>query len=122
MAENQRFLKGLFKDTGHLDQPKATWRYALNAIIQTTKGAVSNEPGTIIQGIIPENCLVIGAIEISDGRVVLFLKENDAGVSADPSVDIVSPASSYIGIWKKPNSDTPFDLEDVENTNGFRIL
>ena len=28
----KRFLKGLFKDTAHIDQPEGTWRYARNAI------------------------------------------------------------------------------------------
>ena len=32
MAE-KRFIKGLFKDTAHIDQPDGTWRYAKNMII-----------------------------------------------------------------------------------------
>ncbi len=41
----KRFLKGLFKDTGHLDQPEGTWRYALNAVLNTQKGARANVAG-----------------------------------------------------------------------------
>ena len=40
MAQQQpqkRFLKGLFKDTAHIDQPEGTWRYAKNAIINEKK-------------------------------------------------------------------------------------
>ena len=32
MAE-KKFIKGLFKDTAHIDQPEGSWRYALNAFI-----------------------------------------------------------------------------------------
>ena len=34
----KRFLKGLFKDMSHIDQPEGTWRYAKNAIINEKKG------------------------------------------------------------------------------------
>ena len=30
----KRFIKGLFKDTAHIDQPEGTWRYAKNAIVR----------------------------------------------------------------------------------------
>lgn len=70
----KRFLKGLFKDTGQLDQPESTWRYALNAVLNTQKGAISNEAGAEYVAKIDPDFKAIGAIEISDGRVVLFLK------------------------------------------------
>ena len=47
MAE-KRFLKGLFKDTGHIDQPNGTWRHARNMVVNDTEGAVSNEGGTTL--------------------------------------------------------------------------
>ena len=46
MAQQQpqkRFLKGLFKDTAHIDEPEGTWRYARNCIINQKKGSISNE-------------------------------------------------------------------------------
>ena len=49
MAE-KRFIKGLFKDTAHLDQPEATWRHARNMLLNSTDGAVSNEGGTELSG------------------------------------------------------------------------
>jgi len=27
---DKKFIKGLFKDTAHIDQPEGSWRYALN--------------------------------------------------------------------------------------------
>lgn len=50
MAE-KRFIKGLFKDTAHLDQPEATWRHARNMLLNSTDGAVSNEGVQNCQGI-----------------------------------------------------------------------
>ena len=83
MAE-KKFLKGLFKDTGHIDQPESTWRYALNAIMQEKKGSISNEGGTELAGHLPaddnqgnsgELWKAIGAIEVDKDRVILFLKQ-----------------------------------------------
>ena len=49
MAE-KRFLKGLFKDTAHIDQPNGTWRYARNMVLNEKDGAVSNEGGNELAG------------------------------------------------------------------------
>ena len=49
MAE-KRFIKGLFKDTGHIDQPEGSWRHAKNMVINKTDGAVTNEGGTELSG------------------------------------------------------------------------
>ena len=40
---DKRFIKGLFKDTAHIDQPEGSWRYAKNAVINNKKGSVSKE-------------------------------------------------------------------------------
>jgi len=40
-----KYIKGLSKDTGHLDQPAGTWRYARNIQIHPVDGVVSNEHG-----------------------------------------------------------------------------
>ena len=88
MGEAKRFIKGLFKDTGHIDQPEGSWRYALNAVINTVKGALSNEKGTLKNGEIVPNWKVIGAIEISGGRVVLF------------STLLSSDINHEIGVWE----------------------
>ena len=91
MAE-KRFIKGLFKDTGQLDQPEGTWRYALNAVVNRIKGSISNEKGTQKAGELDPGFKVIGAIEISDNRVVLFLKQTE---SVQPLL------LSEIGLWEK---------------------
>ena len=95
---DKRFIKGLFKDTAHIDQPEGTWRYAKNAVTNDKKGSISNEGGTELAGHLGANPLtgaqrdkVIGKIEVSDNRVILFVKD---------VVSSISPRSE-IGIWEK---------------------
>ena len=101
MAE-KRFIKGLFKDTGHIDQPEGSWRHAKNMVINKTDGAVSNEGGTELSGhlgISPfvgaQNDKVIGAIEVNDDRAILFV--TDVVTPYDPPLTI---PRSEIGIWE----------------------
>tara|TARA_R110000822_G_scaffold183760_2_gene323138 strand:- start:26462 stop:31966 length:5505 start_codon:yes stop_codon:yes gene_type:complete len=81
MAE-KRFIKGLFKDTGHIDQPEGSWRHARNMVINATDGAVSNEGGTQLLGHLGENPnvgsqndKVVGTIEVNDNRTVFFVTD-----------------------------------------------
>ena len=97
---DKKFIKGLFKDTAHIDQPSGTWRYAKNLITNNKKGSVSNEGGTELNGHLgsdfftgAQNDKVVGKIEVSDNRVVLFVKD---------VVSSISPRSE-IGIWEKGN-------------------
>ena len=94
MAE-KRFIKGLFKDTGNIDQPEGSWRYAKNTIINEKKGSVSNEGGTRLKGHLNfessgQTEKIIGVIEVNEDKAVLFLK------------DVVTAAfpRSEIGIWE----------------------
>ena len=82
----KRFLKGLFKDTAPIDQPEGTWRYANNIIINDKKGSISNEGGNQSVGSFNIGSVIIGIIEVSDDRVVIFYI-NTAG-------------NSEIGIWE----------------------
>ena len=107
MAE-KRFLKGLFKDTGYIDQPEGTWRHAKNMILNEKTGSISNEGGTELSGYLgsrasdtnPSNTgdqesKVIGKIEISENRTILFL------VNITNSLAINSaPSRSEIGMWQ----------------------
>jgi len=96
-----RFLKGLFKDTGHIDQPKGTWRYALNAVFNTLKGAISNEQGVSQAGTLFANRTVIGSVEVSDGRVVLFLRTTTQSGSIQSGTGNPALEMSEIGVWEK---------------------
>ena len=84
MANQKRFIKGLFKDTGHIDQPEGTYRHAKNMILNEKDGSVGNEGGTTLSGFIKghaedagittgaQDFKVIGAIEVNDDKTVLF--------------------------------------------------
>jgi hypothetical protein len=81
MAE-KRFVKGLFKDTGHIDQPEGSWRHARNMVINSTDGAVSNEAGNFMRGhlgsnstIGAQNDKVIGTVEVSEDRTIFFVTD-----------------------------------------------
>ena len=107
MANQKRFIKGLFKDTGHIDQPEGTYRHAKNMILNEKDGSVGNEGGTTLSGFIKghaedagittgaQDFKVIGAIEVNDDKTVLF------------STDVVTTflqhgehPRSEIGIWE----------------------
>ena len=76
----KRFLKGLFKDMSHIDQPEGTWRYAKNAIINEKKGVISNEGGTELAGDIVSSAgitvKVIGIIEVANDKAIIFFLNN----------------------------------------------
>lgn len=67
-----KYVKGLIKDTGHVDQPEGSYRYAKNAIVSKTKGAIGNEHGNSSIAAIDTDAVVLGSIEITDDSVVLF--------------------------------------------------
>ena len=109
---DKRFIKGLFKDTAHIDQPEGSWRYAKNAITNNKKGSISNEGGNEIAGHLGENPVtgaqndkVIGKIEVNDNRVILFVKD----------VENI-PGRSEIGIWENNVYKIYFlHLDQVDN-------
>ena len=124
MAE-KRFIKGLFKDTAHLDQPEATWRHARNMLLNSTDGAVSNEGGTELSGHLGTNTTtgaikdkVIGAIEVNNDKVILFIVD-----VVDSLVGTGTAPRSEIGIWENgsynmlynPNPTTTVDLNFRES-------
>ena len=87
MGEEKKFVKGLFKDAGHIDQMKGSWRHALNMIMNDKEGSLSNEGGTTPMGhaamtpskaeLIGQYNTCIGAIEVADDAVVLFMCQTD---------------------------------------------
>ena len=67
-----KYIKGLNKDAAPIDQPEGSYRYAKNVLANETSGAISNEPGNKSRGEIDEGYTVIGTIETTDDRVVIF--------------------------------------------------
>ena len=125
MAEN-RYIKGLFKDTAHIDQPKGSWRYAKNMVMNEKMGAISNEGGTSLNTYLGGttnstgaiNDKVIGAIEVNNDRTILFVLD---------VVTAVNPRSE-IGIWEDGNytilfnpSPAGFPDRDLKFNENFPI-
>ena len=109
MAE-KKFLKGLFKDTAHIDQPEGSWRYAKNAILNETKGAISNEGGSIEAGFLPQSTYtVIGVVEVDDDRVIIFSYNSNG-------------TYSEIGIWQSGVYSTLYTDSFLINTLSVRGL
>ncbi len=107
-----KYVKGIIKDTGAIDQPEGSYRYAKNAILNRVKGAVINEHGNIDVGDLFVERLntnikitVIGAIEVTDDRVVFF------GRGA-------APKSSLIFVLNQNNTqELIFATTDVDTGN-----
>ena len=84
MADSLKFLKGMVKDTGRMDQPDGTYRDALNLIIDDQKLNVGNEYGT--ERIKSYSCTIprwdgatelcylhpIGQIPLLDDTIIIF--------------------------------------------------
>ena len=67
-----KYVQGLNKDTGPIDQPEGTYRYAKNAILSKRVGAVVNEHGNSTHVSIGDGHIILGTIEITDGRIIVF--------------------------------------------------
>lgn len=68
--------KGLNTDFNPLNQPKGTYRYAVNAVLESEDGnflQISNEAGNVQVFEIGKGFKCVGSIYIDDGEVILFL-------------------------------------------------
>ena len=122
-----RLTKGLVKDTGPADQPKDTWRFAKNIIVNKVNGAISNEGGNESLTRIGrkrysgfaavEGYTVIGAIEITDDRIVLFSINNYSYEDPNTGDTIQSEdfGRSEIGVLKGTGYKTVLNL-DLESS------
>ena len=91
-----KYIKGLNKDTGHIDQVEGTYRYARNAILNDRAGAIQNEHGNSRYVVLPkpqtpsfnnvQAITAIGSIETTDDQIVLFAV---AEVENGPNLSII---------------------------------
>ena len=123
-----RFTKGLSKDTAPADQPPGTFRFARNVIINKVDGAISNEGGNkIVTKIgrslgsfqVADGYTVIGAIEITDDRIVLF--SVNKFVVMDPTIGTGEKHEDYgrseIGVYQEGDYKTVLNLKlEYEDT------
>lgn len=93
MVTSNSFTKGLHTDTLPKFQPEGTYRYALNAVLETRDGelpSVSNEEGNYLCARdFPLTKSVIGSKLMDNDEVVLFLYDPDG----DHEIGIFNPNS-----------------------------
>lgn len=76
MLTSNQFTKGLNQDTHPKFQPEGTYRFALNAMLETEEGdlaTISNEKGNTLYEVIPEGKVIIGHTLTDNDDVVLAL-------------------------------------------------
>lgn len=67
--------KGLYTDNSHIDVPKGTYQYALNAVNETEVGDLfflSNEESNEICANLPQGYIPIGKVYIGNNRTLIF--------------------------------------------------
>jgi hypothetical protein len=106
-------VKGIHTDFTPKDQPENTYRFALNAVDETSQGdssSISNEESNEICADLPEGYIPIGKCYIGDGEVALFLSDEANG-------------DSEIGILKKDCTYETYvnDSAQVEKLN-FKVI
>lgn len=79
MLQTNNFVKGLVTDTHPKNQDSGTYRFALNAVLETKEGnitSISNERGnTLCASNLPDKT-IIGDVQVSPTEVVLFLYDS----------------------------------------------
>lgn len=85
MEENViRPNKGLHQDNSPQDQPKDTYRFALDSVNETELGDfafLGNEEGNEPCDALPENFIPIGKVYLGEGQVIIFSVSKDETIS-----------------------------------------
>jgi len=110
---SQRIYKGMVQDTSPVDQPKDTYRFALNGLVETFEGdsrflSTENSTDVIEQLTVTDfqnatyECRVIGSIKLQDDNIVLFLLGTEEDVCSIAILDkagyLVHHVTSYTNV------------------------
>ncbi len=121
-ASSIRYIKGLFKDTSHIDQPAGTIRYAKNAILNRSLGAISNEEGNTLMASLPEYSTVIGTIPLTDNEIVLFLIVDNPTTILDKRCEIgIYYNSDYNPLLRLDEENADPTWSPIGRTLNFQI-
>ena len=121
-ASSIRYIRGLFKDTSHIDQPSGTIRYAKNAILNRSLGAISNEEGNTLMASLPEYSTVIGTIPLTDNEIVVFLIVDDPTVAFGRRNEIgIYYNSDYNSLLRLPEVNADPTWSPVGRAFNFQI-
>ena len=105
----QQISKGLNTDFSPINQPKSTYRFALNALLESSEGdfmQLSNENGNKLSFSLKEGFLCIGTVYIDDDETVIFsvnklLNSNEKAVS---EIGIFNSKDNSYRVWCNDSS------------------
>lgn len=125
----EKFLKGMNKDTARIDQIDGTYRDALNAVIDSDKGAITSEHGnstvaSLTDPTVPRSYNVVGQIALPNDDFLMFGSKSESGINYSGIFYIDVSASSSRLLYKTNTNSINGDLNfDVEHpiTGEFRI-
>lgn len=86
----QGFSAGMIKDTSRLNQPKDSYRFLLNGLLESKEGDVrmiSNERGNVICAELPEGFRILGHRLLDNNDVVLLLSDDTTSIIGIQSKD-----------------------------------
>ena len=72
----QQLVKGLNTDYSSINQPKGTYKYALNAILESNEGdmfQLSNEEANTLVASLKDGYKIIGTVYIGDDETVILI-------------------------------------------------
>ena len=108
-----KFLKGLYKDSGLVDQPQGTHRDALNMVMNLDKGAIASEygntpsPATVrIQQTLTDDRKINGSILLPDNKFIVFYSKN-----------YINTSTSYIYLYDSEGDMMTLLFATSDNAN-----
>lgn len=121
MDENKKNItkpyKGLYTDASPLEQPKGTYRFALNAVNETELGDLafnSNEESNEVCFELPEGYIPIGKVYIGNNNTVIFSVSSDETLSeigiADGSCNYTTHVNGDLGFKISKQIDATYRL------------
>lgn len=122
-GQDIKFIKGMNKDTGRIDQIDNTYRDALNAVLENQKGSITSEYGnSFVASLKFKNDLYepVGQIALSDDNFVIFAVNGE-----DSAIFHINSAThtSTVLLLTSPTSVTGHLNFDKEHpvTGEFRV-
>jgi len=128
-GQAEKFIKGMNKDTARIDQIDGTFRDALNAVIDSDKGAITSEQGnSLVARLKDPNSSrffnVVGQIALSNDDFLMFGAVTQSGISYSGIFYIDVSASTSRMLYSTNQNSIDGDLAfDVEHpiTGEFRV-
>lgn len=129
MAGVEKFIKGMNKDTARIDQIDGTYRDALNAVIDSDKGAITSEQGnstvaSLVDPTIPRSYNIVGQIALPNDDFLMFGAVTESSINYSGIFYIDVSAQSSRLLFKTNQTSVDGDLNfDVEHpiTGEFRL-